>query len=266
MQETEPLTAAAHMLPLWGVLLLTILCILVAIQIGQCLGRYAVKRWGKLQEAPVGSVVGAALGLLAFMLAFTFQITTNRFDTRKELLLEEVGSIRDTYLRASLLPEPQRTESRTLLREYVDQRLNVAADRVDLQQVVARSEKIHRALWVQAESLAALDRSSEVYALFTSSLNNVIDLHYKRVTVLLHYKLQPVILWVLYFIAFVSMMILGFQYGISGKAHFVVDLSLALIFSAVMLLILALDRPEEGFLKINQQPLLSLQKQIHEDQ
>jgi hypothetical protein len=62
------------------------------------------------------------------------------------------------------------------------------------------------------------------------------------------------------------MMILGFQYGISGKANFVVDLSLALIFSAVMLLILALDSPEEGFLKINQQPLLSLQKQIHEQQ
>jgi hypothetical protein len=65
------------------------------------------------------------------------------------------------------------------------ERLNVAADRVDLHQAVTRSEQIHRALWAQAESLAALDRSSEVYALFTSSLNNVIDLHYKRVTVLL---------------------------------------------------------------------------------
>jgi hypothetical protein len=117
-----------EMLPFWGVLLLTILFILVPIQIGQRLGRRAVKRAGELHDAPIGSVVGAALGLLAFMLAFTFQITTNRLDTRKQLLLDEVGSIRDAYLRAALLPEPQRTESRKLLRDYVDVRVEVAAN------------------------------------------------------------------------------------------------------------------------------------------
>jgi len=54
--------------------LLTIAFILVPIQVGQQLGRRAVKRSGELHDAPVGSVVGAALGLLAFTLAFTFQI------------------------------------------------------------------------------------------------------------------------------------------------------------------------------------------------
>lgn len=259
------MTNLIELLPFWGVLLLTIFSILVSIQFGQRLGRRAVRRSGELSDAPLGSVVGAALGLLAFMLAFTFQITTNRFDTRKQLLLDEVDSIRDAYLRASLLPEPQRTESRKLLREYVDLRVAVASKHGILHLAVKRSEEIHRALWTQAEALASLDRSSEVYALFTSSLNDVINLHNKRATVLLHYKVPPIIMWVLYFIAFFSMMILGYQFGISGKANFVVDLSLALIFSAVMWLILALDRPEEGFLKVNQQPLLSLQKQIHEN-
>jgi hypothetical protein len=255
-----------EMLPFWGVLLLTILCILVPIQIGQRLGRRAVKLAGELHDAPIGSVVGAALGLLAFMLAFTFQITTNRLDTRKQLLLDEVGSIRDAYLRAALLPEPQRTESRKLLREYVDLRVGVAPTHGILHLAIARSEEIHRALWAQAEALAALDRSSEVYSLFTSSLNDVINVHNKRVTVLLYYKIPPVILWVLYFIAFFSMLILGYQFGITGKGNIMIHLALALIFSAVMWLILALDRPEEGFLKVNQQPLFSLQKQIHENQ
>jgi hypothetical protein len=224
-----------------------------------------VKDSGELQDAPVGSVVGAALGLLAFMLAFTFQITANRYDTRKQLLLDEATSIRDAYLRASLLPEPQRAESRKLLREYVDLRVGVAANHGILHLAIARSEQIHRELWARAEALAALDRSSEVYALFTSSLNEVIDLHNRRVTVLLHYKIPPVIMGVLYFIAFFSMMALGFQFGISGKGSSVIYLSLALIFSAVMWLILALDHPEEGFLKVNQQPLLTLQGQMHED-
>jgi hypothetical protein len=254
-----------EMLPFWTVLLLTILFILVPIQIGQRLGRAAVKRAGALHDAPIGSVVGAALGLLAFMLAFTFQITTNRLDTRKELLLDEVGSIRDAYLRASLLPEPQRTECRKLLREYVDRRAEVAASHGIQHLAITRSEEIHRALWTQAEALAALDRSSEVYSMFTSSVNDVIRLHHKRVTVLLYYKIPPVILSVLYFIAFCSMLVLGFQFGISGRGNIIVHLALAFIFSGVMWLVLALDRPEEGFLKVNQQPLFSLQKQIHED-
>ena len=258
------MTALIESLPFWGVLVLTILFILAPIHLGQWLARRTVERSGELHDAPIGSVVGAALGLLAFLLALTFQITTNRYDTRKQLLLDEVGSLRDAYLRAALLPEPIRTESRALLRQYVDERVAVTTRHGLLHLAIPRSEELHRALWAQTEALAALDRNSEIFAMFTASVNDVIDLHNRRVTVLLHYKIPPVILVVLYFIAFFSMMILGYQFGISGKGNLVVYFSLALIFSAVMWLILALDRPEEGFLKVNQQPLLALQRQMHE--
>jgi hypothetical protein len=251
------------MLPFWVLLLLTMAFVLVPIRIGQWLGRRAVRRGGQLDDAPIGSVVGAALGLLAFMLAFTFQITSNRFDTRKQLLLDEVSSLREAYLRASLLPEPHRAESQKLLRDYIDLRAEVAPEFGIMHLAVDRSEQIHRALWAQVEALAALDRNSEVYALFTSSVNDVITLHHKRATVLLQYKIQPVILWVLFFITFFSMLILGYQFGVDGKGDFVVHLALALIFSGVMWLILALDRPEEGLLSVNQQVLISLQQQIH---
>ena len=258
------MTNLLEALPFWAMLLLTILFVLVPIQIGQRLGRRAVRRSGEVHDAPIGSVVGASLGLLAFMLAFTFQITTNRFDTRKQLLLDEVGSVRGTYLKAALLPDPYRSNTRHLIREYVDLRVAVASQHGLLHLAVSRSEEIHRALWAQAEGLAALDRSSEVYAMFTASVADLIELHHKRVTVLLHYKIPAIVLYVLYFIAFFSMLILGYQFGISGRGNVVVHISLALIFSAVMWLILALDRPEEGFLKVNQQPLLALQQQIHE--
>jgi hypothetical protein len=251
------------MLGFWGVLLLTIAFVLVPIQIGQRLGQRTVRRGGALNDSPIGSVVGAALGLLAFMLAFTFQITANRYDTRKQLLLDEVSALREAYLRASLIPEPHRTESQKLLRDYVDLRVEVAPEHGIKHLATDHSEQIHRALWAQAEALAALDRSSEVYSMFTSSVNDVITLHHKRATVLLHYSIPAVILWVLYFIAFFSMLILGYQFGVDGKGDFVVHLALALTFSGVMWLILALDHPEEGFLKVNQQPLISLQEQIH---
>jgi hypothetical protein len=38
---------------------------------------------------------------------------------------------------------------------------------------------------------------------------------------------------------------------------------LAVMFSVVMFLILSLDRPETGLAKLNQKPLITLQKQLH---
>jgi hypothetical protein len=63
------------------------------------------------------------LGLLAFLLAFTFGMAASRFELRRELVLDEANAIGTAYLRAALVPEPHRTEIRTFLRDYVDSRL-----------------------------------------------------------------------------------------------------------------------------------------------
>jgi len=101
---------------------------LVPILLGQKYGLYLKERAVKVSDAPVGSVVGASLGLLAFMLAFTFQIVDNRYNERKKLLLDEVTTIRTTYLRAGLIPEPYKSGTRKLLIEYIDLRAAVAKD------------------------------------------------------------------------------------------------------------------------------------------
>src|SRR5574339_1259325 len=88
------------------------IAVLIPILLGQRYGQYRKKKTEEVQHAPVGSVVAAAFGLLAFMLAITFQITANRYDARKELLLEEVTDIRSTYLRAGLIPEPFRSNTK----------------------------------------------------------------------------------------------------------------------------------------------------------
>ena len=58
------------------------------------------------------------------------------------------------------------------------------------------------------------------------------------------------------------MLTLGYQFGISGKGSSRINIVLALIFAVVMFLIISLDRPEIGLAKLNQKPLLTLQKQL----
>ena len=254
-------------LGLIGLFAIPMIIVLVPIFIGQYYGIYrSKKRPEELQRESVGAAVGAAFALLAFMLAFTFQIATDRYNTRKELLLDEVTNIRTAYLRAGLLPEPFRSDSKKLLAEYVDIRADFANDGTKLNTLLARSPEILNILWGYTEGLAEQDRSSEVYALFTQSVNDLVDNYNHRITMTLEYRIPLVILWILFIIAFLSFLTLGYQFGISGKGSFMINLMLAIVFAVVMFLILTLDRPETGVARLNQKPVIALQKQVQEMQ
>jgi hypothetical protein len=139
-------------LPLWSVFVLTLAICIGAVEAGAALARITLRQKKKKEpEAPLGSLVGAVLGLLAFILAFTFGITASRFDARKQLVLEEANAIGTTYLRAGLLPQTQSLEVRQLLREYVADRLNATVENV--QTALNKSEEIHGRLWSQAKAL-----------------------------------------------------------------------------------------------------------------
>ncbi len=127
MQSHGPLDA----LPLWGLFMAILLLVLLAVEGGYRLGKYRRSRSEQEKEAPVGAMVGATLGLLAFMLAFTFGLAAARFDTRRQVLLDEANAIGTTYLRAGMLPD-RREDIRALLRDYVDTRLEaVLSGKID---------------------------------------------------------------------------------------------------------------------------------------
>ena len=252
----------SNLLQIAGMFLLPFLAVLLPIFIGQRWGIFIRNKSSEIQSEPVGAVVTATFALLAFMLAFTFQIAANRFDARKQLLLDEVTNIRTTYLRAGLIPEPLRSETKKLLVEYVDLRIDLSRDISKLDAVMSRSQQILDRFWNFTETLAEQDRSSEVYALYTTSVNDLINNYNQRITMTLEYRIPAVILWILSIITIFSMITLGYQFGISGKGGFRISLVLAVVFALVIFLILVLDHPETGLAKLNQKPMLTLQQQL----
>jgi len=214
------------------------------------------------REESVGSVVGATVGLLAFMLAFTFNMTANRFDARKQLVLDEANAIETTYLRAGLLPEEFTAPARALLREYVDLRVRAARDRTTLDASLARSEAIHDELWASVEDMFSEAPAPISYSLFVNSLNEMIDVHAERVTVAVRQGIPGAIWMGLYLVAGLAMIAVGYQTGKGGQRPYLVNTVLALAFSVVILLILDLDRSWEGAVRVDQQPLIDLQKKL----
>lgn len=147
MQNNGPLDA----LPLWGLFIVILLVVPLSVEFGYRLGKYRRSRSEQEKEAPVGTMVGATLGLLAFILAFTFGLAAARFDARRQVLLDEANAIGTTYLRAGILPE-RGEQIRALLRDYVDARLE-AVRSGNVAEGIRRSENIQQQLWSQAESV-----------------------------------------------------------------------------------------------------------------
>lgn len=244
-------------IPLWGLFLLTVTFVMASLWLGRLVGR---KRTEKTEGA-VGIVVGAVLSLLAFLLAFTFNIASNRFDARKQVLLDEVESIGTTYLRAGLLSEPQGGEIRQHLREYVDVRLGEGIHRpANLVAVHAKTMQLHDEMWSKATALVAAGHKSVIDALFIDSLNQTIDLHNRRAATVFLYRV-PDMVWISLMLAsMISMTMVGYLFGIAGDSgDWLLSLALALIFSVVITLTSALDRP---MVRVNQGPMIELQKSI----
>jgi hypothetical protein len=243
-------------IPLWALSLLTVVLTLACFEVG-----YRFRRRRRPEgEAALGTLVGAGMGLLAFFLAFTFGLAASRFDDRRQLVLAEANAIGTAYLRAGLVPEPQSSEIRKLLRDYTDIRIE-AVLRKELGTALARSEELHSRLWTAATALARTDPHSIVAGLLIESLNEVIDLHQMRVTAALRSRIPPRIWDTLYALTVFAMLAMGYHAGQSGERSPAVAL-LALAFSAVILVIADLDRPQEGSLQVSQQPLIDTRESM----
>ena len=256
MQSYAPLDA----LPLWGFFVAVLVLVLASVEGGYRLGRSRRKRSEGEVEAPVGAMVGATLGLLAFMLAFTFGSAAERYDSRRQLVLDEANAIGTTYLRAGMLPE-RRDEVRKLLRDYVDSRLEaVRSGRIA--EGIRQSEQLQGELWAQAVTLGERSPTSIVVGLFVQSLNEVIDIHAKRLTAGVRNRIPGAIWLALLAVAVIALAAVGYHAGLAGPTRSLAQVAVALTFSVVIGLIADLDRPQEGTLTVSQQALVDLRQSM----
>ena len=246
--------------PLWVLALGTVALIVLADEAGRQIGKR--RRGESSRDAPVGAIVGASLGLLGFVLAFTFGIAASRFDSRRELLQEEITTIGTMFLRTDFLPEPRRSELRDLVRKYVDQRLR-SRDRDQLQAALDSSRALQRVMWAKVAEEGRIQSSSEMLALLVESTNDVINAQSRRVELSLRARLPYPIWGALYIVTLLTMGSLGFFAGMEDAKRSIANLALIVSFTAIMMLIADLDRAHEGLLQMNYQGLENLRKAVN---
>jgi len=206
----------------------------------------------------ISTLESGILGLLALLIGFTFAMSLSRFEARRDAVLNEANAIGTTALRARLLPDPYRTESLKLLKQYVEIRVDIIASGGSLAQLnvaIDRSNAIQEALWVQAKALTVKDSSMVPTGLYIQTLNEMIDDQAKRLSALRN-RVPNVVLLGLFGIAAVASGFAGYASALSAKRLRWPVYILGMLVCSVILLILDLDRPSSGFITNNQQSMV----------
>ena len=216
----------------------------------------------------ISTLQSSLLGLLALLLGFTFAMTVSRFDTRKQLVLDEANAISTTYLKAKLLSEPYASKAVSLLTEYVNARItfyNAVHNELNVQEANQKSEQLQNELWSVAREAATGDPKSVTTGLFIQSLNDVIDLHAKRLIALDNHVPEPIIL-MLWFVSILALGLTGYSCGLAGSRHFILTTMMALLIASVIYLIMDLDRPRRGLIQVSQKSMIQLYEHMLKSQ
>jgi hypothetical protein len=254
--------ASLESLPLLVIGLVILLSLSGAVALG-----YHGKIWLQRRSAPSHEsksgpdhLLSAALGLLALLLGFTFSMALNRFDTRRDLVVEEANALGTTWLRIQLLNEPDRSDMSASLRSYVDARLRwseAAADRATEGQTQALQDELWTAMGkaLRGDSPALLTRG------VMDSLNESLDLAVARKAERSAH-IPDTVLVVLLLYAVLSMIMMGSVLAAGQHSHRGETALLLILLTLAHMVILDLDRPRAGAIQVSQKPMEELQRSM----
>lgn len=255
--------ASLEPLPLLVIGLVILLTLAGAVALG-----YHGKVWLQRRSAPSHAtksgpdhLLSAALGLLALLLGFSFSMALNRFDTRRDLVVQEANALGTAWLRIQLLNEPDRSDMSQLLKRYVDARLiwsEAPADAAAESPTQALQDELWTAMGkaLRGDSPALLTRG------VMDSLNESLDLAAARKAVRSAH-IPDTVLVVLLLYAVLSMIMMGSLLAASGQTHRGETALLLILLTLAHTVILDLDRPRTGAIQVSQQPMEELQRSMN---
>ena len=229
---------------------------------GIAIGRRLQAHHDEISE-PIGAVQAALLGFVGLLLAFGLTMAVGRYESRRSAIVVEANAIGTAFLRAQTIPEPQRTASIKLLRDYSAERLRLAGVEVDTRAFtdsVEAADTIERGLWKLAGE--ALDASPDGSAvrLYVDSLNTVFDSGSSREAAFRD-RIPNAVMYLQLGGAALALGVLGLYLATLGRRVHTALLA-AVMVSCIVLVALDLDRPQQGFVHVPTAPLQSVVKEL----
>jgi hypothetical protein len=230
--------------------------LLVTSDLGFRLGRRQRATADDATRSLVGATCASFLGLLALLLGFAFAFAAGRYNSRCDVVMREANAIATAYRSAGLLPEPQRSEIREMLRRYVADRMRVYELGTEAAAAAAREcGTLQGALWARVVTAATGKEiqpviAGTVLATFNAAFNSS-----EEALVAFENSLPSSILGLLSIVAAISAAVTGYSDGLSRKRMLLLVVVQPILVALVIATIHDLDRPFRGVVRVSRASL-----------
>jgi hypothetical protein len=253
-------------MPIFLLITLFIVGLLMAcIEFGR---RVRLRRRDEKASSGLGVIDAAVFGLMALLLGFSFSGAVSRFDTRRELIVQETNAIGTAWLRVDLLPEAAQPQIRDDFRAYLDARLafykDLGHNRTKALDELNLSEKLQTKIWSESLGAAKQTSSPAVLTLVVGSLNEMIDITTTRLVALQTHPPIPIYVTLL-LLALASSLIAGFGMGDTDKRPWLHTLVFAAALTLTVYTIIDLEFPRVGIIRVDRydQALVNQRKSMN---
>jgi hypothetical protein len=247
--------------PVGLVLVLFAVISLAVYEVGFRLGRWWQDRLPGEQEGPTDMLVGSLLALMAFLLAITMGMASDRFDARRGLVVAEANAIGAVYLQADYLTASAAGRLQELLRQYLP--LRIAPD--DTSQVSAnilRSRELQAEMWALVAEAARSGHSPDLVSALGDTLTELVNVDETRAVSALYARVPETVLLLLLAGSALSLGMLGYSAGLRRRRSVLSAVVLVVALGVVLAMVIDLDRPQDGLINVSQQALLDVQQWI----
>jgi hypothetical protein len=229
-----------------GLFLLLLLCL----EIGHIHGQKSATKGG--DDKGVSTVEGAVIGLVGFLLAFSFAGAQTRLEARRATIVDEANAVGTAYLRTDLLKLSDQVRIKPLFREYVEHRMGGTARLPDFAAATAewrKADLVGQRIW----SLGIEGtRTTGQYAdrrLLLDALNHMYDVaKVREVAVATHLPI-PVVGLLVALIALAALLA-GSSLAHNSRKKGLHRIVLALVFASVMTVLIDLEFPRLGWIQL----------------
>ncbi len=218
--------------------------------------RIGLKRIEKSQAGigpGFGALEGAVFGLLGLLVAFTFSGAAVRFDTKRNLIVDEANAIGTAYLRIDLLPPALQPPIREAFRQYVDAHIAVSQKMQDIpaaNEEIARAVALQHDIWVLGVNACREMNYPARESLILSSFNEMFDIASARIAAGKMYT-PRIILVLLATVSLVCSFLAGFDAAHRKTRSWVHTLGFAIILALTFYVIVDLEYPRVGLIRIS---------------
>jgi hypothetical protein len=258
-----------HEMPAWLVILGLIAAMMISASIGFASGRRRHTQTGDTGRGHFNAVQASLLALLALLLSFTINMANQRYEARRQLVVEDANNLAALHLRGTYLPEPQRAEFTHLLRDYVGTRadaqaLKLGVNRKELSARLTQAADLHARMCELVRAEIQREGAAKGTEAMVPLLIDAQGILRRRIYAFQSRVPDPILILLLS-AAVAAAGVVGYSGGLGQHRGTVQSVFLALFVSGTLYVILDLDHPLHGIMEVDQTPMLQLKEYLDQE-